>query len=174
MRLQKLLKATCSFVNRGYSNSLDVILLGWLPNERIDFSITKLAYEALYVTSFPSYLKLSFIKLSRNLRSKDEFLINNYDKNSNTFIGKARILFNNLPYQIRSISNFKIFSRDVKKYLLDLAQAKYFYATSEPIQPYLLLNLLFCSSSFTNNLEKFCFIFHSLSIYFSISIATTK
>ena len=133
MRLQKLLKATCSFVNGGYSNSLDVILLGWLPNERIDFSITKLAYEALYVTSFPSYLKLSFIKLSRNLRSKDEFLINNYDKNSNTFIGKARILFNNLPYQIQSISNFKIFSRGVNKYLLDLAQAKYFYATCEPI-----------------------------------------
>ena len=28
MRLQKLLKATCSFVNDRYSNSLDVILLG--------------------------------------------------------------------------------------------------------------------------------------------------
>ena len=38
LRLQKLLKVTCSFVNSGYSNSLDVILLGWLPvSERIDF-----------------------------------------------------------------------------------------------------------------------------------------
>ena len=99
MRLQKLLKATCSFVNGRYSNSLDVILLGWLPiNEAIDFSIIKLAHKVLYVTSLPSYLKLSFKKLSRNLRNKDEFLINNYDKNSNIFIGKARILFNNLPY----------------------------------------------------------------------------
>ena len=36
IRLQKLLKVTCSFVNGCYSNSLDVILLGWLPiNERI-------------------------------------------------------------------------------------------------------------------------------------------
>ena len=127
IRLQKLLKATCSFVNGRYSNSLDVILLGWLPiSERIDFCIIKLAHKALYVTPFPSYLKLSFKKLSRYLRNKDEFLINNYDKNSNTFIGKARTLFNNLPYQIRSISSFKSFSREVKKYLLDQAQAKYF------------------------------------------------
>ena len=109
MWLQKLLKATCSFVNGRYCNSLDVILLAWLLiNERIDFYIINLAHKALYVTSFPSYLKLSFKKLSKNLRSKDELLINNYDKNSNTFIGKARILFNNLPYQIRSISNFKV------------------------------------------------------------------
>ena len=67
-----------------------------------------------------------FKKPSRYLRNKDEFLMNNYDKNSNTFIGKAQTLFNNLPYQIRSISSFKSFSREVKKYLLDQAQAKYF------------------------------------------------
>ena len=81
----------------------------------------KLAHKALYVASFPSYLKLSLKKLSRYLRNKDEFLINNYDKNSNTLIGKARILFNNLPYQIQSLSSFKSFSRKVKKYLLDQA-----------------------------------------------------
>ena len=44
MQLQKLLKATCSFVNGSYSKP-------------------------------------------RNLRNKDEFLIINYDENSNTFIG---------------------------------------------------------------------------------------
>ena len=76
--------------------------------------------------SFPSYLKLSFKKLSRNLRNRDEFLINNYVNNSNTFIAKARIFFNNLPYQIQSISNFKSFTREAKKYLFDQAQAKYF------------------------------------------------
>ena len=127
IRLQKLFKVTCSFVNRRYSNSLDVILLGWLPiSDRIDFCIIKLAYKALYVTPFLSYLKLSFKKLSRYLRNRDEFLINNCDKNSNTFIGKARTFFNNVPYQIRSISSFKSFSKEVKKYLLDQAQAKYF------------------------------------------------
>ena len=31
-----------------------------------------------------------------------------------------------LNYQIRSISSFKSFSREAKKYLLDQAQAKYF------------------------------------------------
>ena len=55
-----LLKVTFSFVNGRYSNSLDVVLLGWLPiNERIDLSIIKLACKALYVMAFPSYLKLS-------------------------------------------------------------------------------------------------------------------
>ena len=127
IHIQKLLKATCSFVNGRYSNSLRVVLLGCLPiNKRIDFCIIKLAHKSLYVTSFPSYLKVSFKKLGRYLRNKDEFLINNYDKNSNTFIGKARTLFNNLPDQIRSISSFKSFSREVKKYLLNQAQAKYF------------------------------------------------
>ena len=63
---QKLLKATCSFVNGRYNNSLDVILLGWLPfSERINFCIIKLAHKAFFVTSFPSYLKLLFKKLSR-------------------------------------------------------------------------------------------------------------
>ena len=125
IRLQKLLKVTCSFVNSRYSNALDVILLDWLPiSERIDFWIIKLAHKALCVTPFPSYLKLWFKKPSRYLRNKDEFLINNYDKNSNIFTRKAQTLFNNLPYQIRSVSSFKIFSREVKKYLLDQAQAK--------------------------------------------------
>ena len=64
MRLQKLLKANFSFVNGGDINSLDVVLLGWLPiNERIDISIIKLACKGLYVMAFPSYLKLS-----RNLK----------------------------------------------------------------------------------------------------------
>ena len=70
VRLQKLLKVTCSFVNGRYSNSLDVILLGWLPtSERIDFYIIKLAHKALYVTPFPSFMKLSLKKPSRYLRN---------------------------------------------------------------------------------------------------------
>ena len=76
MQLQKLLKVTCSFTNGCYSNSLDIMLLGWLPiSGRIDFCKIKLAHKALYVTSSASYLKLSFKKLSRYLRNKDEFLI---------------------------------------------------------------------------------------------------
>ena len=76
IQLQKLLKVTCSFTNGCYSNSLDIMLLGWLPiSGRIDFCKIKLAHKALYVTSSASYLKFSFKKLSRYLRNKDEFLI---------------------------------------------------------------------------------------------------
>ena len=64
IQLQKLLKVTCFFINGRYSNSFDVILLGWLPiSERIDFCRIKLAHKALYVRSFLSYLKLSYKKL---------------------------------------------------------------------------------------------------------------
>ena len=127
----------------------------------------------MYVTPFPSYLKLSFKKPSQYLRNKEEFLINNYDKNSNTFNGKAQTLFNNLPYQIRSRSSFKSFSREVKKYLLDQAQAKYF-STSLVNR----LNLI-CYSNFFNSscslvTWKILFHFHSLLIYFSIYIVTSK
>ena len=104
MWLQNLLKATCFIGNGRYSNSLNAILLGWLPiNKLIDFYIIKLARKALHVTSLPSHLKLSFKKLCRHLRNRDAVLINKYDKNSNTFNGKARIFFNNLPYQVRSV-----------------------------------------------------------------------
>ena len=91
-----------------HSNSLDVILLGWLPiRERINFCIIKLAHKAFYVTSFSSYLKVSFKKVPRYLRNKDKFWINDYDKNSNIFIGKARILLNNLPYLIKFLKRGK-------------------------------------------------------------------
>ena len=156
IRLQKLLKVTCSFVNGCCSNSLDIMSLGWLPiSGRIDFCIRKLAHKALYVTSPASYLKLSFKKLSRYLRNKDEFLINNYDKNSNTFIGKARTLFKNLPCQIRSISKIKSFSREAKKYLLDQAQTK-FNSVQIQTDSILFATLTsFYSSCFTSNLENF-------------------
>ena len=38
-RLQKLLKVTSSFVNGCYSNSLDEILLGWLPSVKESISV---------------------------------------------------------------------------------------------------------------------------------------
>ena len=140
IRLEKLIKATCSFVNGRYSNSHDVILLSWLPiSERINFCIIGLAHKALYVSSFPSYLKLSFKKLFRYLRHKDKFLISNYDKNSSTFIGKARILFKILPYQIRSTSSIKSFSKEVKNINSIRPKQNIFSFTSEPVQPYLLL-----------------------------------
>ena len=154
IQLQKLLKVTCSFANGCYSNSLDLILLFWLLiSERIHFCIMKLTHTALYVMPFPSYLKLSFKKLSQYFQNKDEFLINNYNKNSNTFCGKACTLFNNLPYQIRGISSFKSFSKEVKKYLMKPKQ-NIFNIPSEPTQPYCYSNF-FSSSCFTSNLENF-------------------
>ena len=128
----------------------------------------------MYVTPFPSNLILSFKKLSQNLRSKDTFLINNHDKDSNTLIGEARILFNNLPYQIRSISNFKSFSREVIDVYSTRHKQIVFRVTSEPIQSLSTTYLLFYFSCFTSNWEKSCFIFHSLLIYISVYIVPSK
>ena len=155
IRLQKLLKVTCSFVNGRYSNSLDVILLGWLPiSERIDFCRIELAHKALYITPFPSYLRLSFKKLSRYLRNTYEFLINNYNENSNTFTGKARTLFNNLPYQTRSISSFKGFPRG--KEIFTRSDPRKIFSTSLVNRSNLICySNFFNSSCFTSNLENF-------------------
>ena len=103
-------------------------------------------------------------------------MINNHDKNSNTFIGKARTLFNNLPYQIRSISSFKSFSREVKKYKKYCSirpKQNIFNVTSEPIQPFFatLTSLILYVLLVT---WKILFHFHSLLIYFPIYIITSK
>ena len=80
-------------------------------------------------------------------------ILNSHDKNSNTFTGKARILFNNLPYQIRSISSFKSFSRELKKYLLDhvsLVTRKILFHFSQ------FINLFFYLLSHFERISQFC------------------
>jgi hypothetical protein len=48
----------------------DVLTLGWLPiKERIEFSIGKLAYQALRDDKWPSYLSLQVKRVSRVLHS---------------------------------------------------------------------------------------------------------
>ena len=68
MRLQKLLKISSSFVNGRYSNSLDVILLGWLPiSERIDTYTITLAHEAIHhIRNFRLKNRLDILEIKMN------------------------------------------------------------------------------------------------------------
>lgn len=125
-RIQKLLKMTCCFVTGRYSNTLDMINLGWLPiTQRINYSIIKLAHRAIYVDTFPAYLKLTFKTATRNLRSNSDTHVLNHFGNTKTFRGKSSSLFNELPLTIRSNEKYNSFSKALKSYLLDQAQALY-------------------------------------------------
>ena len=55
-RLQKVQNATAGFVTGNFAKVNDVITLGWLPiKERIEFSLGKLAYNALKHDKWPGY-----------------------------------------------------------------------------------------------------------------------
>ena len=119
---------TCSFVTGLYSNTLDMINLGWLPiTERINFSTIKLAHRTIYVDSFPAYLKILFKSATRNLRSNSDTHFLNHYGNIKTFRGKSSTLFNELPLKIRSNEKYGSFSKTLKSYLLDQAQAVYLH-----------------------------------------------
>ena len=60
-RIQKFQNACGSFVLKKYCRIKDVVSLGLLPiNKRIEFSILKLTHKALYLETYPTYLKLEF------------------------------------------------------------------------------------------------------------------
>ena len=113
-RIQKLQNACGSFVLKKYCRIKDVISLGWLPiNKRIEFSILKLTHKALYLETYPKYLKLEFKSSKRLLRITDEHKITVpiFDK---SFSGTSSRLFNKLPSNIRSDNNLTSFSRQLR------------------------------------------------------------
>ena len=67
-RLQKVQNATARFVTGKFAKVTDVRTLGWLPTkERIEFSLGKLAYNALKDDKWPGYLSLQIKKATRVL-----------------------------------------------------------------------------------------------------------
>ncbi len=95
-----------------YVNSIEQILkLGWLPmRERRDWHVLKAAHKALHSSDWPPYFGLEKSKHTRVLRSNAEVnlvipLI------SNTFQDCSAALFNPLPADIKSCTDFRSFSR---------------------------------------------------------------
>ena len=110
-RLQKVQKAKVN----------DVITLGCLPiKERIEFSLGKLAYNALKDDKWPGYLSLQVKKATRVLRSNtDGALKLEYSSIEDSFqYNHAAKVFNSLPENLKSL-DFKNYKNSLKDILLE-------------------------------------------------------
>ena len=108
-RIQRLQNACCSFVLKRYCRKIDVINIGWLPiSKRIEFSILKISHKALYLDTYPTYLKFQSNRRSSRNNTEHTITIPNNDK---TFVGISSRLFNKLPSKIRSDHNFMSYSK---------------------------------------------------------------
>merc|ERR1712002_1450266 len=101
--------------------------LHWLPVQtRIQFKILLLAYECFYLLT-PQYLVdlLQIYTPDRNLRSKgkDLFVIPNRKTKfygERTFVYNASILWNNLPQNLRQITDINKFKSALKTHFFKL------------------------------------------------------
>jgi hypothetical protein len=103
----------------------DLLTLGWLPiKERIEFSIGKLAYQALRDDKWPSYLSLQVKRVSRVLRSNcDGGLKIEYSNIEDSFQSNAARVFNSLPEHLK-LMDFKNHKITLKRILLDQARER--------------------------------------------------
>ena len=97
--------------------------LHWLPMEhRIVFKLLVIAHNCLHGKA-PEYLSdlLELYKPSRTLRSVDQFLlVKHKTRNSfgdRAFANSAPFLWNNLPFNIRSIETMSTFRKSLKTHL---------------------------------------------------------
>ena len=120
-RLRRIQNCCASFVLKRCAKIDDVKELGWLPiGKRLQLSILKLAHKALHNSDWPAYLRLRIFKSSCNLRSLTSLRIDcPYANELNTFQDQAAKSFNALPPDIRCITDFKTFSREVRRFLAD-------------------------------------------------------
>ena len=121
-KLQRLRKATASFVIKRYAHTEDILKIGWLPiAERREFNILKLAFKAINDRNWPEMNKLDIQTCSRTLRSSSEIRIRP-SMIRNTFQDAAASSFNALPSDIKQQSNFNKFCADVKTFLMKKAK----------------------------------------------------
>ena len=72
-KLQRLQKATASFVIKRYGHTEDILKIGWLPSvERREFNFVKLAFKAINNRNWSEINKLEIQTCSRALRSSSE------------------------------------------------------------------------------------------------------
>ena len=125
-RIQKVINCTAGYVNNRYTKQIDVVNLKWLPfQERVAFATSKLAQKAIHDPNWPSYLSIQIKRTVRTLRGNNDneniIVRSKYEKSLNGSMYKH---FNELPKNIRVISDNKKFKDDAKTYYLDKALAR--------------------------------------------------
>ena len=95
--------------------------LHWLPvRQRVLYKIALLVFKCLNVDNFPAYLKdlVTVYKPSRNLRSSDKCLLAKPFKSlkfgHKSFHYSAPVVWNELPFEIRTCTNLYSFKKMLK------------------------------------------------------------
>ena len=95
--------------------------LHWLPvRQRVLYKIALLVFKCLNVDNFPAYLKdlITLYKPSRNLRSSDKCLLAKPFKSlkfgHKSFHYSAPVVWNELPFEIRTCTNLYSFKKMLK------------------------------------------------------------
>ena len=106
----------------------DVFTLGWLPiKESIEFSLGKLAYNALKDDKWRGYLSLQVKKATRVLQSNtDGALKLEYSSIEDSFqynAAKVFKVFNSLPENLKSL-NLKKYKNSLKNIILERSKER--------------------------------------------------
>ena len=102
----------------------DPIKLGWMPiKERREYQLLNTIFKALHYNDWPSYLKLDIHNPTRTLRSSKETTLK-VPLESGTFQDSASNVFNSFPSAARNSVVFSDFKTEVRKYLINRANAR--------------------------------------------------
>ena len=119
-RLQRIQNIAAGYVLNRYAKPEDVVNLHWLPiKENIDFNVCKLVHKALNDEAWPSYLDITKVPKSREMRSNDDGvkIAHGLPK---TFQDQAKV-FNLLPKCTRELKEHKRFIKESKSFFKNKA-----------------------------------------------------
>ena len=130
-RLQKTQNRAARLVTRTHIHDhISPILknLHWLPvKQRIKYKILILTHQAVYDDDFPVYIKELITKYypARYLRSETKNLLlvpsSSSKSGSNAFAANAPVVWNSMPEDLRSISDFSTIKSKLKTFLFSEA-----------------------------------------------------
>ena len=124
-KLQRIQNAAASFVLNKYTTESDAVEhLKWLPvKQRTEYHLLRLGHKSLWDPSFPDYLKLEKRKVHRQLRSScaTNLVI---PLETGTFQDNCSKIFNELPTITKNDSDFKSFTTQVYKTLMNKAKQR--------------------------------------------------
>ena len=122
-RLQKVQNITAAYVFSRYATTKDVIDLKWLPmKELIQWNTVKLVHKSKFDPKHPDYLKVEFHNPKRVVRSENQEPLVAF-ADSKTFQAQAKT-FDVLPDKLKTMKEYKKFSKDSKIFYLDQALAE--------------------------------------------------
>lgn len=126
-RIQKLMNSSAGYVYNRFATTRDVVQLKWLPfDERVAFSSSKLAFKSVNDSLWPKYLKTNLKKPKRALRNQqnDEFSMES-GMHEKTFSSIMSHHYNDLPLELRKLTEAHRFNVESKKYFIDKSYAKF-------------------------------------------------